>query len=367
MGGAKEVPHDLVYQTLTWLPAKSLMRFKCVSKLWCSTISRDPLFAKAHHARSRSRSRNCFLVAIPVFDLHSLCFFRSTLSDKTPLPLGRFCFPTCQDATEVVNGIVCFHGMNGLFVFNLSTREILKLPSASHRCSLWLYDHNYDFGFDPINKEYRLTWSYSPEHTDHKILTLCSTGSTWRKNCDPWHPLSDISDGLWSSQSVCVNGTLYWTKGSRYLIALDLKNEKFRVTAQPPEALGLEGNLAQVGGRLLLAGLHRCGKLLMWTLDDEHHLWSTKSQIDPPKYSFWPSIKWPMCHIFPVGSLPSGEIFFVIDDISEAHEEVLVYGMNTNRKWEWIELDSEILLKTNPNRRIRVSCHDENIAPLTDL
>ncbi|KAI8531068.1 hypothetical protein RHMOL_Rhmol11G0108800 [Rhododendron molle] len=51
-----ELPHYLlVEEVLTRLPAKSLMRFKSVSKLWCSTIC-DPCFVKAHNVRSRSRS-----------------------------------------------------------------------------------------------------------------------------------------------------------------------------------------------------------------------------------------------------------------------------------------------------------------------
>ncbi|KAF7126505.1 hypothetical protein RHSIM_Rhsim11G0052400 [Rhododendron simsii] len=51
-----ELPHHLlVEEVLTRLPAKSLMRFKSVSKLWCSTIY-DPCFVKAHNALSHSHS-----------------------------------------------------------------------------------------------------------------------------------------------------------------------------------------------------------------------------------------------------------------------------------------------------------------------
>ncbi|CAK9136204.1 unnamed protein product [Ilex paraguariensis] len=38
-GGVSELPHDLVIEVLTRLPAKSLMRFKCVSKLWIEVLT----------------------------------------------------------------------------------------------------------------------------------------------------------------------------------------------------------------------------------------------------------------------------------------------------------------------------------------
>ena len=41
------LPHDLLIQVPLRLPAKSLLRFRCVSKSWFSLIS-DPQFAKSH-------------------------------------------------------------------------------------------------------------------------------------------------------------------------------------------------------------------------------------------------------------------------------------------------------------------------------
>ncbi|RHN59202.1 putative F-box domain-containing protein [Medicago truncatula] len=41
------LPRELIIQILMWLPVKSLIRFKCVCKLWFSLIS-DPHFANSH-------------------------------------------------------------------------------------------------------------------------------------------------------------------------------------------------------------------------------------------------------------------------------------------------------------------------------
>ncbi|XP_014502889.1 F-box/kelch-repeat protein At3g23880-like [Vigna radiata var. radiata] len=44
-------PDDLIIEILSWLPLKSVMRFKCVSKSWNSLII-DPYFVKLHRKRS---------------------------------------------------------------------------------------------------------------------------------------------------------------------------------------------------------------------------------------------------------------------------------------------------------------------------
>ncbi|KAG5547749.1 hypothetical protein RHGRI_013439 [Rhododendron griersonianum] len=56
VGGASSLPHDLVIlEVLTRLPAKSLTRFKTVSKHWRSAIS-YPSFFEAHRRLARSQS-----------------------------------------------------------------------------------------------------------------------------------------------------------------------------------------------------------------------------------------------------------------------------------------------------------------------
>lgn len=85
------LPHDLLAEeVLTRLPAKSLMRFRRVSKLWCSTIC-DSCFVKAHSARSRSRSAGGDLLLVCPSDHDdadlSFDFFRASLPSR-PIPEG---------------------------------------------------------------------------------------------------------------------------------------------------------------------------------------------------------------------------------------------------------------------------------------
>ncbi|XP_020866363.1 putative F-box protein At1g31090 isoform X2 [Arabidopsis lyrata subsp. lyrata] len=50
------IPTDLIYEILSRLPAKSILRFRCVSKLWKSIICRQD-FTELFHTRSSSNPR----------------------------------------------------------------------------------------------------------------------------------------------------------------------------------------------------------------------------------------------------------------------------------------------------------------------
>ena len=54
---SKHVPYDIVYDILTWLPMKSIMRFRCVSKS-CNSIITDPIFITTHLDKANSLSNN---------------------------------------------------------------------------------------------------------------------------------------------------------------------------------------------------------------------------------------------------------------------------------------------------------------------
>lgn len=51
----KEFLPEMAWEILIWLPAKTLARFKLVSKAWHATIS-DPAFVLAHLERSKQRN-----------------------------------------------------------------------------------------------------------------------------------------------------------------------------------------------------------------------------------------------------------------------------------------------------------------------
>ncbi|XP_059315530.1 putative F-box protein At1g50870 [Lycium ferocissimum] len=73
-----EIPSDIISDIFSWLPVKSLCRFKCVSRFYNSLVS-DPSFVDIHQSRSKyppdkieflahSREKNFYTVDLKVED-----------------------------------------------------------------------------------------------------------------------------------------------------------------------------------------------------------------------------------------------------------------------------------------------------------
>lgn len=49
------IPQDIIFQVFWWLPVKSLMRFRCVSR-FCNFLVSESVFVDIHHCRSMIRT-----------------------------------------------------------------------------------------------------------------------------------------------------------------------------------------------------------------------------------------------------------------------------------------------------------------------
>lgn len=154
------LPDELVREILRWLPVKSLMQFKCVSRIWLSIIT-DPSFAAVYRGGFRGlllshpffrlvKERRFFYASLD-FEFDGRCsyqFSRQFIIDHGGKAMG---------CTEILNGLLCFYYREYSCLFNPATLEELQLPSSavdpdpskSQDCS-------YHFGFDPVNKLYKL-------------------------------------------------------------------------------------------------------------------------------------------------------------------------------------------------------------------
>ncbi|CAL5039777.1 unnamed protein product [Urochloa decumbens] len=60
-GGGVSLPEDVIFDVLSWLPVRSLSRFRCVCKAWRALISNDPAFAAAQKSRAAPLLAGVFL------------------------------------------------------------------------------------------------------------------------------------------------------------------------------------------------------------------------------------------------------------------------------------------------------------------
>ncbi|KAF7143858.1 hypothetical protein RHSIM_Rhsim05G0019600 [Rhododendron simsii] len=284
----RELPHDLVAaEVLTRLPAKSLMRFKGVSKLWRSTIS-HPCFCKAHRARSRLSRRagggGGLIMAFPetIIDdddndlLVGVSFFYATLpgtrdppvidllyqfrigSPRTEEEEGVSYMKDNQGYTHFINGLFCLYTADRVSICNFSTREIMDLPAPPTRPFQECFHY---LGFDSTTNKYKVLKVCSVKcrkdedneeegenlyfESKFDVLTLGGDMS--------WRSLHDAPAIDARKRSACIDGRLYWwDPAGCELVHFSFNNELFGFTSRPRRTRRHVGEIHQYRGDLAL-------------------------------------------------------------------------------------------------------------------
>ncbi|GMQ11301.1 hypothetical protein CsSME_00053979 [Camellia sinensis var. sinensis] len=160
-------PDEIMVEILQRLPAKSLIKFRSVSKSWCSLIT-NPDFINTHLTQSLTSNtyKNSY--------------------DNLPLMIVRQCVSTTHTRTEhyklfidsedsfdeykelefpiksrrlhfffaigSVKGLFCLHEQDRYFLWNPSIRKSMAMPKPTVKTSM----HSHGFGFDPRTNDYKL-------------------------------------------------------------------------------------------------------------------------------------------------------------------------------------------------------------------
>lgn len=242
------ISDDLLIDILSRLPVKSLMRFKCVSKRWCSLIS-DPQFAKTQlqwatqgNATSSQRIiKDGVLQTINyealddgeedggVVELHTL--------GKAPSQwlglVGHF------------DGLVCLVCAGEYILYNPTTRQSRIIANSS----LVKQNHIFHgFGYDPRTDDYKIlrgaydTSADDPQEAMMEIFTLKS--NSWRR-------IKDSHAKGPHGQGICLSGARHWLgfleiglERVPTIVSFNLAEEKFKELLQLPNVdpdTGFEG------------------------------------------------------------------------------------------------------------------------------
>ena len=153
------LPHDVVLNILVRLPVKSVLRFRCVSKTWDSSIT-TPSFISTHlnlnlnNNNNNNNSLAClitptislgfpFIITIPSFiGGYDHAFNRIS---EYPIPSA---FPRIHLACSC-NGLVCLYrftkastNANSIYLWNPSIRKFKRLPAffdnPIYLCFYWV-------------------------------------------------------------------------------------------------------------------------------------------------------------------------------------------------------------------------------------
>ncbi|XP_019158821.1 PREDICTED: putative F-box protein At3g52320 [Ipomoea nil] len=318
------LPKDIIVDILSKLPAKSLVRFKCVSKFFCVLITADHGFSVLHRSVSLTLpSRAGILIVIiprtphytrslPVF--YTINFSEENRRPGKQLQANRVGYldgePYAIDhLRSSSDGLVCLHRNNRhVVVCNVSTRQRISLPRIpSDSPSNITYAM---LGFDSKSKRYKVLVSAPNRYKyKHWVLTV-GVDKSWREiNNDSCSHLFHITlDSLgypnFSDTSVYIDGVIYsynynWrikVHPARFgIVAFEVGSESFSVIPLPREISS--GNysrhnysrhafgLLQVdGGRLaIVRKIDECMNL--WTWEKFKKCWERSITIIPLKES----------------------------------------------------------------------------------
>ncbi|CAA7012985.1 unnamed protein product [Microthlaspi erraticum] len=334
------VPLEVTVEILLRLPAKSVARFSCVSKLWSSTTT-TPWFIKSFAVHSSARQSILSVKKVK----GKQTFFSLPHHQQDPespsafvknfemmVPKGDH-YPTYNNnignvfnIRDSICGLVCFENIDSVIIWNPTLRQTVTLPQP-YKITKPLTSL---LGYDPIAGEHKvLCMSVSLRkdlakkngEDDPQIFTLRAHES-WRKT-----KTSPIHLSMTMRSWRCINGVLYYYGMDHNTVSFDVRSEKFLVINKPdcdmsylPSALH---SLINYRGKL--GWIYDGPSSVLWVLEDvEKQEWSSRRLLVPFRRHGYLKLS---------GATGDGELIYAPTGRPDRHgpfDEFYYYDLKTN-------------------------------------
>lgn len=293
-----ELTEDLIVEILSRLPVKPLLRFKCVSRGWCSLIS-GPRFAKiqlqrATEGNNTSSQRIITGKSVQTIDYEAL---DDGVDGSTVVQLHNLerypndwigLFGHCH-------GLVCLQNGGEHVLYNPTTRQsrIITRDNKYYRN----YPIFYGFGYDPATDDYKILEGEYVNSADGFVKTAIKI---FALGPDSWRTIPNSHVAGLKRMGIYLNGALHWLvvhrtgwTSARSVVSFDLAEEKFKEVLQLPDRDTREGGLDRLGvhgTRLLYYGTWRDG-FKGWIMNEFGKKESWVGLFDVPTYV---TVQWPL-------------------------------------------------------------------------
>nr|XP_011457612.1 PREDICTED: F-box protein CPR30-like [Fragaria vesca subsp. vesca] len=236
----KHIPEDIIVRIFSRLPVKSLFRFTCLSKRWCSIILSDSNFAKSHSKTAVEQQTRGFCRLL-LYDRRRL----SSSELKTPLfgddsTVRKLSCPFRQRRGIFLlcsgNGLVCAVNFDdddeNFYIWNPSTGFFKQVPH--HRVSASTpYGITYHgCGYLSATDDFKFLVAGKEKKEKKQVVEILS----WRAQV--WKAIEVPKDMFIECNGILLNEALHWlgvhvSGGDKVLFAFDLAKEEFRRMSMP--------------------------------------------------------------------------------------------------------------------------------------
>jgi len=230
------LPHELIIHILLKLPVKSLIRFKCVCKLWFSLIS-DPHFANSHfQLTSATHAPRIMCISYLSHEIQSIDF-EAFLNDDPALQNLNFSLPESYFPVEFrgsCRGFILLYRRSNIYIWNPSTGFKKQIPVSPFDSKLVAQCrvHIHGFGYDRSRDDYLVvSLSYDPSvanvvSTHLKFFSV--RDNTWKVIEGTHLPYAVVP---YHRKGCLFNGAIHWLAMRRDLrwnviVAFDLMERK---------------------------------------------------------------------------------------------------------------------------------------------
>lgn len=284
-------------EILTRLPIKSLIRCRCVCKLWNSLFF-DPYFTRTHFNRSISRNpdNDDYLILINTYKGTSPCVLSilsrtnlpETRIDKVPYPLSSQVDYICLVGS--INGLVCIAYLSDqdyyFVLWNPATHQSRTIL-LQRQCPLQKYHIAYMFGFgwDSVTDDYKLIANSSHYSSLPAIVYSYKTGS-WSKTVNNVNNLFPLEIGNCCYPRVVVKGIPYWNLyQSRVVIKFDVRTNEFSLLETAPYVREYFSLINMNDCLALREYIYGSNSSQMYRFNEEGNIWTKMHTVIPCKKS----------------------------------------------------------------------------------
>lgn len=269
---SERVPYDVVIDILSRLPVKSLIRFRCVSKSWYSTIT-DPIFITKHfnHNKAKSLSSNSnhngFLLYICKKQMcTAVCNGDPKLTLTTTTEVSRFQIPFTVYSYKIsfCNGMFLIYEYRRdrtIYLWNPSIQKFKIFADAPTDFTSGLAYHSKNNDFKILKIAFHPTLVYNKRPLfEAKVYTLST--DLWRRvefsveSVPNFRYIHEIQH----EPFLFCNGALHFMTYPRvknntnnFILSFDINDEIFREIRLPENIGGIQDfQLAVFKGSLAL-------------------------------------------------------------------------------------------------------------------